>query len=105
MLSPGSSGMLAANRRDFMQDETINLRTDRQLHPSDSADRLERLDPDAAREILQQLPPAQGALILAELETPKSANLLEGFTAAQIVSWLRLLPPHMMADLVLALPP
>ena len=105
MLSPGSSGMLAANRRDFMQDETINLRSDHQLHPSDLADRLERLDSDAAREVLQQLPPAQGALILAELETPKAANLLEGCTAPQIVSWLRFLPPHMIADLVLALPP
>jgi magnesium transporter len=87
-----------------MRDETIHLRSEHGLQPSDLADRLERLTPDAAREILQRLPPEKGALILTELETLKSADLLKGFDAAQIVSWLRFLPPHMIADLVLALP-
>lgn len=87
-----------------MKDETINLQNIHELHPADLADRLERLPSDAAREILQQLPPADGALILAELETTKSAKLLEDFTGGEIAAWLRLLPPHTNADLLLALP-
>jgi len=87
-----------------MKDETINLHNLHELHPADLADRLERLPSDAAREILQRLPPAEGAVILAELDTDKAANLLEGFTGGEIVTWLRLLPPHTNADLLFALP-
>ncbi len=87
-----------------MKDETINLHNIHELHPADLADRLERLPSNAAREVLQQLPPVDGAAILAELETVKAARLLEGFTGGQIVAWLRLLPSHMIADLLFALP-
>lgn len=87
-----------------MKDETTNLHSFAGLHPADLADRLERLPSDAAREILQRLPTADGAVILAELEATKSAKLLEDFTGGEIAAWLRLLPPHTNADLLLALP-
>ena len=87
-----------------MKDDTINLHNIHELHPADLANRLERLSSDAAREVFQELPPAKGAAILTELHTDRAANLLEGFTGGQIVSWLRLLPPHASADLLFALP-
>jgi len=87
-----------------MKDDTTNLPNVDELHPADLADRLERLPSDAARQVLQQLPPTEGAVILTELHTDKAANLLEGLTGGQIVTWLRLLPPHTNADLLFALP-
>ena len=87
-----------------MKDDIINLHNVHELHPADLADHLERLSSVAAREVLQQLPPAEVAAILTELQTDRAANLLEGFTGGQIVTWLRLLPPHTNADLLFALP-
>jgi len=84
-----------------MMDNTTHLHN---IHPADLADRLERLPSNAAREILRQLPPAESAMILAELDIDKAANLLEGFTGGEIATWLRLLPPHTSADFLFALP-
>ena len=87
-----------------MKDDTIDLPSLDGLHPADLADRLERLPSDEAREFLRQRPPAEGAVILAELEPAKSVRLLEDFTGGEIATWLRLLPPHTNADFVFALP-
>ena len=74
------------------------------MHPADLADRVERLPLDAAREVLKPLPAAEGAPILAELEIAKAAAILEGFQRVQTAAWLRMLSPHIVADLVFALP-
>ncbi|MGV3774069.1 MAG: magnesium transporter [Verrucomicrobiales bacterium] len=88
-----------------MRDELIKEGNERDMHPSDLADRLERIDTDSAREALQQLPASQVALALAELDATQAANLLQEFSAEQIASWLRLLPSPVIADLAYALPP
>ncbi len=87
-----------------MKDDTNAFSEAPALHPADLADRLERLPRKAAQRVLRKLPPAEVAAILAELDPAKSARVLGGFMGREIASWLRLLPPHVIADLLLALP-
>ena len=70
-----------------------------QLHPADLADRLQRLPPDEAREVLTRLPSALAAAALAELEPEKSAELLSELSAEQVTQFLEEMPANEAADI------
>ena len=75
------------------------------LHAADLADRLQRLDTNEARALLQQLPPEKAAAALAEVEEERLPDLLDVFTAAQLAGLLQYIPPADAADLLQQLPP
>ena len=75
------------------------------LHPADLADQLQRLEPDEARALLPELPPALAASALAELEHDPQRQLLLGLTPEKLSPLLAQLPPNLVADLVPELPP
>lgn len=67
--------------------------------PADWADRLERLPAENARELLDKLPAAEVAGILSELPPKEAARLLENLPDEQVVPWLQLMSPNVLADL------
>lgn len=83
----------------------IFLREYLELHPADLADRLQRLELDAARVILPQLPPALAAAALAELEPDRQHELLVALPIQELSPLLAELAPNIVADLVTELPP
>lgn len=87
-----------------MKDERAGFQYNPRLHPADLADRLERLPPNAAREVMQTLSPAEGVAILAELDPKEAGELLADFGSDQLQTWVRLLPAHRIADLLFVLP-
>lgn len=72
--------------------------------PVDWADRLERMSPAAAQEILNDFPAPKVAAILSELPSTEAALLLPQFPDDRIVTWLELLPAPVVADLADAFP-
>ncbi len=88
-----------------MPEETsLDLNELLQLHPADVADRLQRLSTEEAREALRLLPASFAGMALAEMESERALDVLEGTATAQIVEWLRDLPAHKIADLAGDLP-
>lgn len=81
-----------------MKDRTTNLSGLHEL-PAEWADRLERLPVEDARELLNKLPAAEVAGILSELPPQEAARLLDNFPDTQIVPWLQLMSPNVVADL------
>jgi len=67
--------------------------------PADWADRLERLPVESAQELLNKLPASAVAGILSELPTKEAARLLDNLPDEQVVAWLQLMPPNVVADL------
>ncbi|MEO6035510.1 MAG: magnesium transporter, partial [Verrucomicrobiota bacterium] len=78
---------------------TASLEEYLQLHPADLADRLQRLPPDEARDILIRLPSALGAAAIAELEPEQSIELLSKFSAEQVTQFLEEMPAKEAADI------
>ena len=74
------------------------------LHPADIADRLQRLPEEEAGTLLQQLPRATAAAVLAEAEKEKLPDLLGAFSAAQLAELFQQLPSDDAVDLVQHLP-
>ena len=72
------------------------------LHPqaADIADRLERLSPESGRKTLEQLPAAEVAAILRELDVKDAARLLVDVDADKILAWVQFLPPNITADML-----
>ena len=64
------------------------------------ADQLERLPEDEAQEAFRQLTPAQAAAVVAELETPDAADLIEALPNDRIAACLELLPRTIATDLI-----
>jgi magnesium transporter len=73
-------------------------------HPADLADELQRMPIERAREILQWLPKAKAAAVIAELEDERARELLPELTTAQLTEFLRELPHDEAADLAADLP-
>ncbi len=63
------------------------------------ANELERLAPDAAIRIFNDLTLPEAAAVLVELDLVKAAELLDALTAGEIVARLSLLPPNQIADI------
>jgi magnesium transporter len=87
-----------------MRNNQIEAREFKNISPADVADRLERLPEDSARELLLELPTAEAAGIVAELEKEKAAELLHGFDIGKLVATLQYLSPNQIADLLPELP-
>ena len=76
-----------------------------QLHAADLADRLQRLDLDEARAVLQQLPAGKAAGALAEMEEENLPELLGAFDSARLAEILQHVAPADAADLLQQLSP
>ncbi len=76
-----------------------------ELHAADLADRLERLPPEEARELLRRLPPQKAAAVLAEIDPDNAPDLLVGWTPAQIAVLVQNMPPPNAVDLLQGLAP
>jgi len=70
------------------------------LHPADLADHLQRLETDAAIEVLTRLEPARAAAALAELEAERAEELLARLSIERLRSLLQQLPHPDAADLL-----
>jgi magnesium transporter len=74
------------------------------LHPADAADQLQRLPVEEAREALLQLPKADAAAILAELDEELRPRLLEGISSPELAGIISELNHNAAADVVAELP-
>jgi magnesium transporter len=74
------------------------------MQPPDLADRLERLDETAARELLLRLSPPEAAAVLAEMDHSKAAETLSALDIDALVARLEFLAPNHIADLLPHLP-
>ncbi len=70
------------------------------LHPADLADHLQRVDVEAAIEVLTRLEPARAAAVLAEIEAERAAELLARLNTEQLRALLQQLPHPDAADLL-----
>ncbi|HOY60322.1 MAG TPA: CBS domain-containing protein, partial [Verrucomicrobiota bacterium] len=73
--------------------------------PADLADGLERLRPEAAHAVLNQMSAAEAAHVLIELEAGRATRLLEHSSPDQIAAWVGALAPNAAADLAARLAP
>jgi magnesium transporter len=75
-----------------------------EVQPADWADRLKRLSPEAAREMLNQLPGPEVAAILSELSSKDAVHMLVELSDDKIVACLQLLPSPVAADFAASFP-
>ena len=76
-----------------------------QSHPADLADQIERLSVEDAQQELRDLPRAQGAAVLSEIDEEARPAVLESLGPAEIANFIRELPHHEAADVISSLPP
>jgi magnesium transporter len=72
-------------------------------HPADVADQLERLPADEAQQELRDLPPAEGAAVLAEIDEEARPAMLEKLAPKEIANLVRELPHNEAADVISSL--
>jgi magnesium transporter len=73
-------------------------------HPADVADHLERLPADEAHLELRDLPPAEGAAVLAEVDDAARPAMLERLAPKEIANLVQELPHNEAADVISSLP-
>jgi len=76
-----------------------------ELHPADIADQLQRVGPEDACTVLEELPRPLAAAVLDEIEEEKVGELLELLNPTLLGQLLAELPPNAVADLVALLAP
>jgi magnesium transporter len=83
----------------------IHLNEYLELHAADLADRLQRLEPEAAHALLAELPPATAAAALAEVEDERLTELLAPLPLERLALILPRIPAADAADLIQHLAP
>lgn len=78
---------------------------ERKEHPADVADALERLSIEEAQQELRELPPSEGAAVLAELDQEARPAVMENLEPVEIANLIQELPHHEAADIISALRP
>jgi magnesium transporter len=73
-------------------------------HPADVADQLERMPAEEAHAELRELPPAEGAAVLAEIDEEARPAVLEKLAPKEIASLVQELPHNEAADVISSLP-
>ncbi len=73
-------------------------------HPADVADQLERLPVEEAHQELRELPAAEGAAVLAEIDEDARPAVLEKLAPKEIANLLREMPHNEAADIISSLP-
>lgn len=73
-------------------------------HPADVADHLERLPADVASQRLHDLPRAEAAAVLSELEPHQRKEMMEDLSARDLSEVVTLMPHDRAADLLADLP-
>lgn len=73
-------------------------------HPADVADQLERLPLEEAQQELRDLPPAEGAAVLAEIDEEARPAVLENLAPREIANLVQELPHNEAADVISSLP-
>lgn len=73
-------------------------------HPADVADQLERLPLEEAQQELRDLPPAEGAAVLAEIDQEARPAVLEKLAPREIANLVQELPHNEAADVISSLP-
>jgi magnesium transporter len=76
----------------------------RKEHPADVADHLERLPVEEAQQELRDLPAAEGAAVLAEIDEEARPGVLENLAPAEIANLVQKLPHDEAADIISSLP-
>ena len=76
----------------------------RKEHPADLADQLERLSVEEAQQELRELPPSEGAAVLAEIEEHARPAVLENLAPTEIANLVQKLPHNEAADIISSLP-
>ncbi|HVK58489.1 MAG TPA: magnesium transporter [Candidatus Kapabacteria bacterium] len=76
----------------------------RKEHPADLADQLERLSVEEAQQELRDLPPSEGAAVLAEIEEHARPAVLENLAPTEIANLVQKLPHNEAADIISSLP-
>jgi magnesium transporter len=76
----------------------------RKEHPADVADHLERLPVEEAQQELRDLPAAEGAAVLAEIDGEARPAVLENLAPSEIAHLVRELPHDEAADIISSLP-
>lgn len=76
----------------------------RKEHPADVADHLERLPVEEAQQELRDLPAAEGAAVLAEIDEEARPGVLENLAASEIAHLIQELPHDEAADIISSLP-
>ena len=78
---------------------------ERKEHPADVADQLERLPIEEAQQELRDLPPSEGAAVLAEIDAGARPAVLENLAPREIANLLQELPHNEAVDIISSLPP
>lgn len=78
---------------------------ERKEHPADVADQLERLSVEEAQQELRDLPPSEGAAVLAEIDEEARPGVLEKLAPTEIAKLVQELPHHEAADIISSLAP
>jgi magnesium transporter len=78
---------------------------ERKEHPADVADALERLSVEEAQQELRELPPSEGAAVLAELDQEARPAVMENLEPVEIANLVQELPHHEAADIISSLRP
>src|SRR5688572_12410455 len=73
-------------------------------HPADVADQLERLPAEEAHQELRELPRAEGAAVLAEIDEEARPAMLEKLAPKEIANLVQELPHNEAADVISSLP-
>jgi Mg/Co/Ni transporter MgtE len=68
------------------------------------ADQLERLPKDETHELVSQLPPAQAAAVVSELEAADAVNLVEALPDNRVAAVIEFLPRTVATDRIGSLP-
>jgi magnesium transporter len=76
----------------------------RKEHPADVADHLERLPVAEAQQELRDLPAAEGAAVLAEIDEEARPGVLENLAPSEIAHLVQELPHDEAADIISSLP-
>src|SRR5687768_12012588 len=76
----------------------------RKEHPADVADHLERMTVEEAQQELRDLPAAEGAAVLAEIDEEARPGVLEHLAPAEIAHLVQELPHNEAADIISSLP-
>jgi magnesium transporter len=76
----------------------------RKEHPADVADHLERLPIEEAQQELRDLPAAEGAAVLAEIDEAARPGVLENLAPSEIAHLVQELPHDEAADIISSLP-
>ena len=73
-------------------------------HPADVADQLERLTVEQAQKELRDLPRAEGAAVLAEIDEETRPAVLENLAPSEIAGLVSEMPHNEAADVISSLP-